>query len=301
MEYTRESNMAVTPGITYEKIENAIHTKEIFCAKALVYERDKGLHFNLGGIKGIMPSEEVLYTVDGSNVKDAAVITRINKNVCFEITGISSGEKPLAYLSRKNVQKRIYEQYVTKLCPGDVIPCCITHVDTFGVFCDIGYGITALLPIDFISVSRIASPADRFYVGQNILACVKSISADGKIVLTHKELLGTWLENANMFTPHTTVCGIVRSMEEYGVFIELAPNLAGLAEVCDDVQVGDAVNVYIKSILPAKMKVKLVILNKTAREEYTDDISYFITSGHISSWRYSTDNGIKNIYTEFDR
>ena len=300
MEYTREYNMDVTPGITYEKIEKAIQRKEIFCAKALVYEHGKGLHFNLGGIKGIMPSEEILYTIDGSPVKDAAIITRINKNVCFEITSISDNDPPVAFLSRKNVQKRIYEQYVSKLSPGDIIPCCVTHVDTFGVFCDIGYGITALLPIDFISVSRIASPADRFYVGQNILACVKSISADGKIVLTHKELLGTWLENANMFTPHTTVCGIVRSKEDYGVFIELAPNLAGLAEVCDDVEVGDVVNVYIKSILPAKMKVKLVILNKTSASEYTNDIPYFITSGHISSWRYSTDNGIKNIYTEFD-
>ena len=300
MEYTREYNMDVTPGITYEKIESAIKSKEIFCAKALVYEHGKGLHFNLGGIKGIMPSEEVLYNIDGSPVKDAAIITRINKNVCFEITSISDNEPPVAFLSRKNVQKHIYEQYVSKLSPGDILHCCITHVDTFGVFCDIGYGITALLPIDFISVSRITSPADRFYVGQNILACVKSISADGKIVLTHKELLGTWLENANMFTPHTTVCGIVRSKEEYGIFIELAPNFAGLAEVCDDVEVGDVVNVYIKSILPTKMKVKLVILNKTSANEYTNDIHYFITSGHISSWRYSTDNGIKNIYTEFD-
>ena len=53
-------------------------------------------------------------------------------------------------------------------------------------------------------------------------------------------------------------------------------------------------------VLPTKMKVKLVILNKTSANEYTNDIHYFITSGHISSWRYSTDNGIKNIYTEFD-
>ena len=102
-----------------------------------------------------------------------------------------------------------------------------------------------------------------------------------------------------MFTAHTTVTGIVRSIEDYGVFIELAPNLAGLAEVCSDVQVGDVVNVYIKSILPHKMKIKLVILNKEKITDYNNDIHYFMTSGHIDRWQYSTDSGIKNIFTDF--
>ena len=299
MEYIRESNMTLTKGMTQEMIENAIGSGRIFCGKALIYESGKGLHFNLNGIKGLMPKEEVLYTADGSSPKDAAIITRINKNVCFEIIGITDDASPVAILSRRNVQKRVYDEYISQLIPGDVIPCCITHVDSFGVFCDIGCGVNALIPIDFISVSRISSPADRFTVGQNIFACVKSISPDGKIVLTHKELLGTWLENAAMFTPHTTVCGIVRSIEDYGVFIELSPNLAGLAEADNDVAVGDVVRVYIKSILPNKMKVKLVILGKETADAFNNETTYFITDGHIDSWRYSTDSGIKNIYTDF--
>ena len=299
MEYIRESNMTVTTGITQEILENAVGSGEIFCAKALIYENGKGLHFNLNGIKGIMPKEEVLYTPNNSIVKDAAVITRINKNVCFEVIGFEAAPEPVAILSRKVVQQKVFDDFIKNLSPGDVIPCCVTHVDTFGVFCDMGFGITALLPIDFISVSRINSPADRFCDGQNIFACVKSISPDGKIVLTHKELLGTWLENAMMFTPHTTVTGIVRSIEDYGVFIELSPNLAGLAEATSDVDVGDVVNVYIKSILPDKMKVKLVILNKEKKQNYTSEIPYFITDGHIYHWQYSTDSGIKNICTDF--
>ena len=50
-------------------------------------------------------------------------------------------------------------------------------------------------------------------------------------------------------------------MEEYGVFVELAPNLTGLAEPYYDVKAGQKVSVYIKSILPEKMKVKLVIVD----------------------------------------
>ena len=100
------------------------------------------------------------------------------------------------------------------------------------------------------SVSYTHLPSERFTVGQNIFACVKSIDENERIVLTHKELLGTWQENADLYTPFSTATGIVRSIENYGIFIELTPNLAGLAEVCEGVSPGDRVNVYIKSIIP---------------------------------------------------
>ena len=85
-----------------------------------------------------------------------------------------------------------------------------------------------------MSVSRISSPADRVSVGQQILCAIKSRDVQGRFVLTIRELLGTWAENAAAFTVGETVVGIVRSVEEYGTFIEIAPNLAGLAESCPD-------------------------------------------------------------------
>jgi len=300
MEYLREPNMELTENIDMEKIRNAANTGQVLCAKPLVYEKGVGLHFNLGGFKAVMPVNETAFSPSDVTVKEAAIITRVNKNVCFVVSDIkNTATGTVIYLSRKEVQKKAYNNYVAKLQPGDVIPCCVTHVDSFGVFCDIGCGITALMPIDFMSVSRINSPADRFYAGQNIFACVKNVDGNGRIVLTHKELLGTWLENAQLFKPQSVATGIVRSIEEYGIFIELMPNLAGLAESCEGIKIGDAVNVYIKSILPEKMKVKLVIISKAENSMPSKEIKYFITEGHIDFWRYSTDSGIKNIYTDF--
>ncbi len=300
MEYLREPNMELTQNIDFEKIKNAADTGAVLCAKPPVYEKGVGLHFSLGGHKAIMPVNQTAFTFDNATVKEAAIITRVNKNVCFTVTDIKeTATGPVIYLSRKKIQKKAYDEYISRLQPGDVIPCCVTHVDSFGVFCDIGCGITALMPIDFMSVSRINSPADRFYAGQNIFACVKNIDSTGRIVLTHKELLGTWLENAQLFRPQSVTTGIVRSIEDYGIFIELMPNLAGLAENCEGVEIGDVVNVYIKSIIPDKMKVKLVIMSKAENNTPQKEIRYFITEGHIDFWRYSTDSGIKNIYTDF--
>lgn len=64
---------------------------------------------------------------------------------------------------------------------------------------------------------------------------VRQVEPNGRVALSHKELLGSWEENAALFSPGETVAGVIRSSESYGVFIELTPNLAGLAEPRDDV------------------------------------------------------------------
>ena len=300
MEYLQETNITQPSLFTLDSLIKSYENGEVLFARALVYDKGKGLRFNLGGYEAFMPNNEVYLSFDKGCIKEAAIATRVNRFVCFVITDVKkNGNEYIFEISRRKAQQIAYNNYISKLCPGAVIPCCITHIDRFGVFCDIGYGISALLPIDFISVSRIQSPSDRFFVGQNIYACIKSCDANGRIVLSHKELLGTWLENAAYFKAGTTTTGIVRSIESYGIFIELAPNLAGLAESCEGIEIGDVVNVYIKNILPDKMKIKLVIMSTVKGESFIPETRYFITDGIVKHWKYSTENCHKNIETYF--
>ena len=300
MEYMQEMNVAEASVFSLETLLAAYKNQTVLFAKALVYDKGNGLKFNLGGYEAFMPNCEVYLSFEQDNVKEAAIATRVNKIVCFVITAVTQkGAEYYFEISRKKAQQQAFDNYIGKLHSGDVIPCCVTHIDRFGAFCDIGYGISALLPIDFISVSRIQSPADRFFVGQNIYACIKSCDENGRIVLSHKELLGTWLENAAYFKAGTSTTGIVRSIESYGIFIELAPNLAGLAESCEGIKTGDVVNVYIKNILPDKMKIKLVIMSTVKEETFVPQIKYFITEGRIKYWKYSTENCHKLIETVF--
>lgn len=131
------------------------------------------------------------------------------------------------------------------------------------------------------------------------MCAIKNRDVQGRIVLTLRELLGTWSENAACFAAGETVVGIVRSVEEYGVFIEIAPNLAGLAEADSTLRPGQAVSVYIKNILPDKMKIKLVIVNHSLGQSHRFDLRYFITEGHIDHWLYSTPESRKRIETDF--
>ena len=114
-----------------------------------------------------------------------------------------------------------------------------------------------------------------------------------------RELLGTWEENAAEFSPLTTVGGIVRSIEPYGIFVELAPNLAGLAEFSQGVEAGSHASVYIKSIIPSKMKIKLIIVDCFDADYPAQPPEYFIKEGHIDRWVYSPGNSDKLIESEF--
>ncbi len=300
MEYTAEINYPITQNITIEFLQKAKEECTILSAKALVYEKGVGLRLNLGGFEAIIPTNEIMLNFQGEEIKEAAIVTRVNKNVCFIVDEIEiKDSETIIYLSRKKAQEIAFAGYIRHMRSGDIIPCSVTHIDSFGVFCDIGCGINALLPIDFISVSRIQSPFDRFFIGQDIYAVIKSVDENNRIVLTHKELLGTWEENAAMFSSQSKTLGIVRSIEDYGIFIELMPNLAGLAELCEGVNVGDIVNVYIKSILKDKMKIKLVIISKLNNSNFNIDIKYYKTKGHIDYWKFSTENSNKLIETRF--
>ena len=127
---------------------------------------------------------------------------------------------------------------------------------------------------------------------------VKSIDDFGRITLSHKELLGTWEENAAMFSAGETVSGVVRSVESYGIFVELAPNLAGLAESKEGVKVGDTAGVFIKSILPDKMKVKLIIIDSFEKGEIPPT-RYFYEGDRMEKFTYSPEGCPKLIETIF--
>ena len=262
------------------------------------------------GMRGIIPRAEAgfvpsgLEAGEGGGPKDIAVITRVGKPVQFKVLDVREDGRGswVAVCSRRAAQEECWRGAVSRLTPGDILPARITHLEPFGAFCDIGCGLVSLLTVDRVSVSRISHPADRFRQGERIRAVVSSVLDNGRIYLSHRELLGTWEENAAQFSAGQTVSGIIRSVETYGVFVELAPNLAGLAESTDGAIPGHACSVYIKSILPERMKVKLVLID-VGEEAGVTPFRYFIDPAEtprLTRWRYSPEGCRKVVESVFD-
>ena len=282
-------------GYTAEQLRKARQDGTILQAPAILCTPEHDLLVDLGCCTGRIPRSEAALGIADGSTREIAILSRVGKPVSFRVLECSAFEQPL--LSRRLAQEEARTHLFETGKPGDILPAVVTNPASFGAFCDIGCGVPALLGIEQISVSRIGHSSDRFREDQPIYVLLRSLDRDTmRIQLSHRELLGTWEENAAQFQAGQTVTGIVRSIKDYGAFVELTPNLSGLAEPNFDLRVGDAVSVYIKSILPERLKIKLVALRKLDPSTLPQrPLPYFRTSGHMDRWRYGTESMAKTV------
>ena len=250
--------------VDLENINNYIEENKTL--QGLVKECDNNYNLYISfenGLKGIMPRQEIeaIQLEDGGLPKTNICTGKVHKFVQFKIK--TAKDKNNIIISRKEVQQEALEWVKTELKEGAKVTGIVKGIKPYGAFIEIGGGVVGLAHIEDLSVARIKSPSERLNIGQKVEVMVKYIDRNtGKIILSYKETLGTWEENAKKFNPGTTVKGIIRETEKNknGIFIELAPNLVGMAEYKEGFNYGQSVDVYIKKIDNEKRKIKLSII-----------------------------------------
>ena len=247
-----------------EDLNKACINGDIMQAKVNKCDSNYNLYLDLGNnITGIIPREEVeAISVDETGFPKPNICTsKIDKFVQFKIKDLS--KKDTAILSRKAVEKEAINWVKNDLKEGMMVLGIVKNIRPYGAFVEIGGGIVGLVHIEDISVARIKTPHERFKIGQKLEIMVKSIDRrTNRVILSYKEMYGTWEDNVKQFKEGIKVIGIARETEKNknGIFVELKPNLIGLAEYKENIKYGDKVKVYIKKIIPEKKKIKLVIL-----------------------------------------
>ena len=270
-------------------LQLAMEDQTILTGMAIRCDAQRDLTVRFGGYEGTIPRLDAIHPSISGAERDIAILSRVGKPTSFTVTAIDvdGGGRPRLTLSRRAAQEQAMAWLLENAPPGTVLPARVTHLEKFGAFVDLGCGVTSLIPLENISVARIPHPGVRFRVDQDILAAVTAVDRDAcRFYLTHKQLLGTWLENAAAFAPGDAVEGVVRGVREYGVFIELAPNLSGLADWRGDLEPGDRVSVYIKSIRPENRKIKLQVIENLGPAQEPGALTYFITDGAVDGWTY---------------
>lgn len=248
------------------------------------------LHLKFPCGYGMIPREDAVAPWISGASREIALLSCVGKEVCFVVRSVETDTDGTvrATLSRRAAQEKAFAEGISRLTPGTVLPARVTHMESFGAFLDIGCGIIAMLPTERISVSRIFHPSERLKLGSVVPVIAASVDLSlRRIGLSHKELLGSWAENAAQFEEGETVSGIVRSVLDYGCFVELTPNLSGLADRRPGVVRGDRVSVFLKQIQPERMKIKLQIIDQLSPKPLSLPLSYAIRSGHLDRWVYS--------------
>jgi len=253
-----------TEPISKKRINEAYINGAIMNGIVTKCDSNYNLYVDIGeDMKGIIPREEVeAINIDKTGFpKPNICVNKVNKVVQFKVKDIKDND--IAILSRKAVGQAALNWVKYDLKEGDIVKGIVKNIRPYGVFIEIGGGIVGLLHIEDISIARIKDPSERMKIGQKVNIMIKSIDRNQeRVLLSYKELYGTWEENVEKFEEGSTVIGIAREVEKFknGIFVELAPNLVGLAEYKENIQYGQKVSVYIKKILPEKKKIKLVIV-----------------------------------------
>ena len=242
---------------------NFTGTEDIYQGIVEKCDENYNLYVRLNnGLEGVIPRKEVeAFNLDENGLpKTNLCVGKVHKYVQFKIKEKDGNN---FIFSRKDAQNEVLDCVKTDLKEGQVVNGIVKNITPYGAFIDIGGGIVGLVHIEDLSVARIKTPYERIKIGQKLNIVVKSINREqGRINLSYKEQFGSWEENANKFTVGMRTQGIVRETEKNknGIFIELTPNLVGMAEYKEGLNYGEKVDVAIKKIDYDKKKVKLIVL-----------------------------------------
>lgn len=268
MEYVQkfipEGWASAPQAFSLEELSKASANGDIIQARVSRCDSNYNLYVDLGNnITGIIPRDEIeAINIDETGFPKPNICkSKIDKVVQFKVKDTS--KKDTVILSRKAVGKEAINWMKTELKEGMIVYGIVKNIRPYGAFVEIGGGIVGLVHIEDISVARIKTPHERFKIGQKIKIMIKSIDRKtNRVILSYKETLGSWEENVKEFREGMTVSGIAREKEKNknGIFIELKPNLVGLADYKENIEYGENVILIIKKIIPDKKKIKLTIL-----------------------------------------
>ena len=190
-----------------------------------------GLRVDLNGIEAFLPGSQI----DSRPIR--GLDAYIGQDIEAQIIKFSRRRNNIV-LSRKvltdkvvNVQKA---ETMDKIDVGHVIDGTIKNLTEYGAFVDIG-GIDGLLHVTDMSWGRIHHPGDQFKVGDHIQVKVLKLDREKeKISLGYKQLLpDPWSTVVEVYPVNSKLKGIVSSVTEYGVFVELEAGVEGLVHVSE--------------------------------------------------------------------
>lgn len=169
---------------------------------------------------------------------------------------------------RAEVRKRALDT----LSVGQVIQGMVKNITNYGVFIDIG-GVDGLLHITDMTWGRIAHPSEIVRIGDNVTVKVLALDpTNEKISLGMKQLQGNpWEGLSADVTVGSRIKGIVSSITDYGLFIEVAKGVEGLAHISEiswtdritdlhkHYKVGDAIEALVVSLDKDNRRMSLSI------------------------------------------
>jgi small subunit ribosomal protein S1 len=197
-----------------------------------------GLMTKIGHIIGFLPVSQLIPEhyprVEGGDKNKILEFLRkyINQTLQVKIIDVDEKEDKLI-VSEKAAWEESQEKVVSKYKAGDQIKGKITAVTDFGVFVEFDKKMEGLVHISELAWQRIDDPRDFIKVGDNVEAEIINIEGT-KIFLSMKKLKeDPWVHVYDKYKVGDLVSGIVLKANPFGLFVELDPDIHGLAHISE--------------------------------------------------------------------
>lgn len=250
--------------LTLEELQNIKENQQVL--DMYIEEIDENLNMigKIGkNVKAIIPRGEASSVVgEDGLVEEKFIVNKVGKVLPVCIKDIIQDDNGVhLIMSKRILELKVRKWMYMHLKPGIKLRGIVVGLKDYAAFVDVGGGVTGILKLQDMSESRLTNASDMFKLGQRINVVVKRYDRDtGRIELSYKELLGSFEENVKEFKEGDIVEGIVRNRIKSGVFVELKPNVIGIAEHVNGIESNQKVLVSIKKINLEKKKIKLIII-----------------------------------------
>lgn len=184
------------------------------------------------GVEGLIHVSEMSWT---QRVKHPSKIVAIDDTVNVVVLDIDVANRRIS-LGMKQLEANPWQALKEKYPPGTVIEGQIKSITDFGIFVGIEEGIDGLVHIsDFSWTKRVNHPSEVYKKGDIIKSVVLAVDMENeRFSLGIKQLeKDPWADVGSKYAVGTQVDVKVSKTADFGVFVELEPELEGLIHISE--------------------------------------------------------------------
>lgn len=192
---------------------------------------DFGVFLDLDGIDGLLHITDMTW----KRIKHPSEMVHLGQKLQVMILNVDKDKGRVA-LGLKQKEKNPWDQIEEKYPPGTRVRGRIVNLLPYGAFIEIEPGIEGLIHVSEMSwVKNITDPSEVVKKGDEVEAVVLSIQKEeGKISLGLKQAEhNPWDDVERKYPVGANVKAEIRSLTNYGAFVELEPGVEGLIHISD--------------------------------------------------------------------
>lgn len=192
---------------------------------------DYGAFVDLGGIDGLLHITDMSW----GRVNHPAELLTVGQTVPVVVLKYDEANERVS-LGMKQLNPNPWEQVEQRYRPGTVIKGNVVSLTDYGAFVRLDEGIEGLIHVSEMSwTKKVNHPSKVLTVGDEVEAVVLEVSAESqRISLGLKQLSkNPWEELSKEFPIGSRVTGKVRSVTDFGIFVNVRDDIDGLVHVSD--------------------------------------------------------------------